>query len=97
MKKKENVWNRPPHPAINIQLYLRGIERDRMMLSGPKEVFDRFNWICRELGYTKWEVLELLMLSAEFHNTQLDPSLEEGEFNDENIFRKSHEHYKSYN
>ena len=82
MKKKKNVRNRPPHPDINVQLYLRGNEHYRTYISGPKKVLDRFNWICREFGYTKWEILELLMLRAEVH--------EEGEI--KNVFRKSHDH-----
>ena len=87
MHKKKHVRSRPPHPAINIQHYLRGNEQGRMIVTGPKQVIDRFNWICRELNYTKWEILELLMLSAEFNKTQLDPAMKDNSFQDANFFK----------
>ena len=90
MHKKKHVRSRPPHPAINIQHYLRGNEQGRMLVTGPKQVIDRFNWICSELNYTKWEILELLMLSAEFNETQLDSTMGDGDFQDENIFAGKH-------
>jgi len=90
MHKKKHVRSRPPHPAINIQHYLRGNEQGRMLVTGPKQVIDRFNWICSELNYTKWEILELLMLSAEFNETQLDSTMGDGDFQDENIFTGKH-------
>ena len=75
MHKKKHVRSQPPHPAIDVQHYLRGNEQGKMIVSGPKKIIDRFNWLCSELNYTKWEILELLMLSAENHNTQFDTSL----------------------
>jgi len=55
--KKQNR----PHPGINIRYYIRGIEKSKTLVTGPKEVIDRFNSYCAAHDLSKWEGIELIM------------------------------------
>jgi|GEM_PF-7054918 len=61
-----------PHPAIDWAHYIRGTEKSKSLVTGPKAVVDRFNKFCDFHNLSKWEGLEILMNIA----GQLDEELE---------------------
>lgn len=56
--------SRGPHPDVKLELYVPGLLKTSVMVYGPIEVIQRFESLCEQGGYTRWEVLEGLMMVA---------------------------------
>ncbi|MGB0906905.1 MAG: hypothetical protein ACPGVT_05370 [Maricaulaceae bacterium] len=54
-----------PLSQLPMQLYLRGIDKDKTLITGPADTIFAFNSFCEKEGLSKWEALELLMRGLE--------------------------------